>query len=127
MSGDTRPSDNLVKYSHGTDVLIHEVGRSKQDPALVGPPDEPLPGGAGNTRGQARTIAEHHTDAVEAARIFQRISPKLAVFSHANPAPAQTLAAVKTSYTGRVEFGTDLMRIDIGDDVTIRPFDSANR
>ena len=127
MSGDTRPSDNLIKYAQGADVLIHEVGRSKQDPALVGPPDEPLPGGSGNTRRQARTIAEHHTDAVEGARVFQRINPKLVVFSHANPAPVPTLAAVKESYTGRVEFGTDLMRIDIGDEVTVRPFDSENR
>jgi ribonuclease Z len=126
VSGDTRPSANLIKYSQGADVLIHEVGRSKHDPAFVGPPDEPVPGGF-NTRGQARTIAEHHTDAVEAAQVFRQIHPKLVVFSHANPAPVPTLATVKQSYTGRVEFGTDLMRIDINDEVTVRPFDSANR
>ena len=34
MSGDTKPSDNLIKFSQGVDVLIHEVGRSKQDPAF---------------------------------------------------------------------------------------------
>ncbi|MEO8752189.1 MAG: MBL fold metallo-hydrolase [Casimicrobiaceae bacterium] len=127
MSGDTRPSDNLIKYSHGADVLIHEVGRSKQDPALVGPPDEPLSGREGVTRGQAKTIAEHHTDAIEAARVFQRVNPRLAVFSHANLAPAATLATVRESYAGRLEFGADLMRIDIGDEITIRPFDAANK
>src|SRR5262249_20558705 len=36
MSGDTKPSDNLVKFAEGADVLIHEVGRSKNDPALDG-------------------------------------------------------------------------------------------
>jgi ribonuclease Z len=87
LSGDTKPSDNLVKFARGADVLIHEVGRSKDDPALLGPPDELLPGGAGNTRRQARTIAEHHTDAAEATRVLQRVNPKLAVFSHANVAP----------------------------------------
>jgi len=58
MSGDTKPSDNLVKYSQGIDVLIHEVARPKDDPALIGPPDELLPGSR-QTRGQAKIIADH--------------------------------------------------------------------
>jgi ribonuclease Z len=127
MSGDTRPSDNLVKHSQGADVLIHELGRSKRDPAFAGPPDEVLPGGFGNTRAQARTIAEHHTDAAEAAQIFRRVNPKLAVFSHANVPSAPTLATVKETYAGRVEYGADLMTIDIGEEVTVRPFAPTNR
>src|SRR5690349_16040112 len=47
FSGDTKPTDNLVQFARGADVLVHEVGRSKSDPALIGPADEPLPGGAG--------------------------------------------------------------------------------
>jgi ribonuclease Z len=127
VSGDTRPSDNLVKYSQGADVLIHEVGRSKQDSAFTGPSDELLPGGSGLTRRQAKTIADHHTDAAEAAEIFRRANPKLAVFSHANLPPPETLATVKASYPGRVEFGSDLMTIDIGDDITVHPFEGGNR
>jgi ribonuclease Z len=127
MSGDTKPSDNLVKFSQGVDVLIHEVGRSKQDPALIGPPDEVLPGGAGNTRRQAKTIADHHTDATEASRVFQRVNPKLAVFSHANPSRAETLSTVRQGYSGRVEFGADLMTIDIGNEIIVHPFDPAAR
>ena len=125
MSGDTRPSDNLIKYSQDVDVLIHELGRSKTDPAFVGPPDEPLPGGGGNTRRQTRIIAEHHTDAAEAARVFQRVNARLTVFSHANVPAAATLGVVREVYAGRVEYGADLMRIDIGDEVTIRPSESA--
>ena len=106
LSGDTKPSDNLVKFASGADVLIHEVGRPKDDPGLNGPPDEPFPGGTGATRRQARTIADHHTDAAEAARVFQRVNPKLAVFSHANTSPAETLATVRRGYAGRVEFGS---------------------
>ena len=127
FSGDTKPSDNLVKFARGADVLIHEVGRSKDDPALVGPPDELLPGLAGTTRGQAKTVAEHHTDAAEAARVFQRINPRLAVFSHANSSPVETLATVRRGYAGRVEFGSDLMTIDIGSEITIRPFERPGR
>jgi ribonuclease Z len=126
MSGDTKPSDNLVKFSQGVDVLIHEVGRSKDDPALTGPPDEVV-GSAGNTRRQLKVIADHHTDAAEAAGVLQRVNPKLAVFSHANPSRAETLAIVSKGYKGRLEFGTDLMTIDIGDQIAVHPFEAAKR
>jgi len=43
ISGDTAPSENLVKFASGADVLMHELGRPKDDPALAGPPDELLP------------------------------------------------------------------------------------
>jgi ribonuclease Z len=126
MSGDTKPSDNLVKFSQGVDVLIHELGRSKQDPALVGPPDEFLPISR-QTRAQVTRIADHHTDGKEAGRIFEQVKPKLAVFSHFNNAPAETLPLVRESYAGSVEFGEDLMTIDIGDTVSVRRFAEANR
>jgi ribonuclease Z len=126
MSGDTKPSDNLVKFSQGVDVLIHEVGRSKQDPALIGPLNELLQNSR-QTRGQAKTIADHHTDGTEAGRVFERVKPKLAVFSHFNAVPAAILPLVRQSYAGPVEFGEDLMTIDIGDSVNIQRFVSANK
>ena len=126
MSGDTKPSDNLIKFSQGVDVLVHEVGRSKQDPALIGPPNEVLPNSR-QTRGQAKTIADHHTDGIEAGRVFERVKPRLAVFSHFNGAPAAILPLVRQSYAGSVEFGEDLMTIDVGDAVKVRRFVPANR
>jgi ribonuclease Z len=126
MSGDTKPSDNLVRLSQGVDLLIHEVGRSKLDPALAGPPDELMPGSL-LTRGQAKAIAEHHTDGMEAGQVFQRVKPKLAVFSHFNVAPTSTLTLVRQNYAGAVEFGEDLMSIDVGDSVTIHRFVPPNR
>ena len=120
LSGDTRPSDNLVKFSQRVDVLIHEVGRWKQDPVLSGPLDETLPNSR-QKRGQAKIIADHHTDGVEAGRIFDRVKPKLAVFSHAATSPA-TMALVRQNYAGAVEFGEDLMTIDIDESVNIRRF-----
>ena len=125
LSGDTKPSDNLVKFTSGVDLLIHEVGRSKQDPVLVGPPDELLPNSR-QTRGAARIIAEHHTDGTEAGTVFQRVKPRLAVFSHATPNPA-TLALVRQNYAGPVEFGEDLMTIEVGDTVNVRRFAASNR
>jgi ribonuclease Z len=121
MSGDTKPSDNVVTFSRGVDLLIHELGRSKQDPLLSGPPNELMPGGF-QTRQQLRTITDHHTDPAEAAQVFQRVKPKLAVFSHIGPAGAAALPLVRQLYTGPVEVGEDLMTIEIGDKVEVRRF-----
>jgi ribonuclease Z len=135
LSGDTRPSDNLVKFATGVDVLIHEIGRYKQDPQLAGPPDELLP----NTRQSRRNairIAEHHTDGAEVGEVLARAKPKLAVFSHYNADPQSTLPLVRQHYAGPVEFGEDSMVIEIGQTIEVRrratastatPRDSANR
>lgn len=125
MSGDTKPSDNLVKYSQGVDVLIHEVGRSKQDPAFIGPSEQLLPGGT-LTRGQARIVADHHTDVQELAQILQRTNPRLAVFSHFTPRQ-DIVPIVRERYAGQVEAGTDMMTIDIGETVTVRKPESTIR
>ncbi len=117
LSGDTKPSDNLVRFARGVDVLIHEVGRSKQDPALSGPPDERLPG-SGLTRQQAKTVADHHTDPAEAGRVLARVRPKLAVFSHGGT--AAILPVVRQAYEDPVEVADDSMTIDIGRSIDVR-------
>jgi len=120
ISGDTKPSEALVKNSQGVDVLIHELGQSKHSPALTGPPDELMPN-LRLTRRQARTIADHHTDAEEAGHVFERVRPKLAVFSHfPNIVPSEVLPLVRQSYSGPLEFGEDLMTIEIGSSINIR-------
>jgi ribonuclease Z len=121
ISGDTKPSDNLVKFTSGVDLLVHDVARSKQDPALIGPPDELLPNSR-QTRGQAKIIAEHHTDGTEAGKVFQRVKPKLAVFSHFGAPNPAILTLVRQNYAGPVEFGADLMTIEVGNTVKVRRF-----
>ena len=57
LSGDTRPSENLIKFAQGTDVLIHEV----IDPEAFVSTDSP----------QQRTqIIEHHTTPEQAGIVF---------------------------------------------------------
>ena len=129
LSGDTKPSENLVEFTSGVDLLIHGVGGLKQDPSLIGPPNELMPNSR-QTRGQRRIIVQHHTDGREIGVVLQRVKPKLAVFSHYNVDPAATLPLVRQSYSGPVEFGEDLMTIDVGDAVNVRRFgtqDSAAR
>lgn len=119
LSGDTKPADNLVKFTAGVDVLVHELGRLKEDPLLSGPPDELLPN-SWQTRIQAKTIAEHHTDGIEVGRVLSRVNPKLAVLSHYNQDPEATLPFIRRNYAGPVEFGEDSMTIEIGTVVEVR-------
>lgn len=119
LSGDTKPSPNLVRHAKGADLLVHEVGRWKDDPALAGDPDERLPSSL--TRRQLRVIADHHTDPVEAGEVFEQAQPTLAVFSHYAMAPLDLLALVRRTYDGRVAVGEDGMVIQIGDEVRVSP------
>ena len=80
--------------------------------------------GGFQTRQQARTVADYHTDPAEAGQVFQRVKPKLALFSHYNLAPAAVLPLVKQSYGGPVEFGEDPMTIEIGDKIDVRRLNS---
>lgn len=75
-------------------------------------------------------IAVHHISAEDAGRIMGQVRPKLAVFSHvgelawpgyAKVTDADVLARTRTTYTGRLATGTDLMRIRIGGEVAVLP------
>ncbi len=107
ISGDTRPSDNLVAFSKGVDVLIHEAVDDVSLRKLA--PSERL----------FEAIVAHHTTPEQAADIFRRVGPRLAVFSHAQGGAA-VVDRARRSYTGRVEMGEDLMVIEIGDEVVVR-------
>jgi ribonuclease Z len=111
ISGDTSPSDNLVAFCKGVDVLIHEAidGDVLRRLAL--------------DQHRVEAIVARHTTPEQAAGIFSRVSPRLAVFSH-SPGTAAIVERTKQSYPGRVEMGTDLMVIDIGDEVRIRRADA---
>lgn len=119
LSGDTKPSPELVRLASGADLLIHEVGLWKDAPVLAGDPDEPL--GNALTRRQLRVIAAHHTDPVEAGEVFDQARPRLAVFSHYAMATADTLALVRRHYGGPVEIGRDGMLIEVGEEVRVVP------
>jgi ribonuclease Z len=108
ISGDTRPSENLVSHSKGVDVLIHETL-----------PGTALRSRSGNmTSQQVEAIIAHHSSPEQAGEIFTRVKPRLAVFSHYPDAP-DIIAAARKTYSGPLELGQDLMTIEIGEKVTV--------
>src|SRR5262245_37396939 len=75
------------------------------------------------------TTVSVHTSPEDAGRIFERLKPKLDVYTHVSlvggPAGRQILAAAiipltRSTYAGRVEVGEDLMMFVIGERVEVR-------
>lgn len=108
ISGDTRPSDNLVKYCSGVDVLIH----SAIDAAAL------RKSAANLSESQFESILAHHTTPEQAGQIFSRVKPRLAVYSHISDS-GSLLELTRETYKGRVEVGEDLMTIKIGDEIEV--------
>jgi len=107
LSGDTSPSDSLVACCKSVDVLIHEAIDLDVLRRVV--PNQ-----------QRRdAIVARHTTPEQAAGLFSRVSPRLAVFSH-SPGTAAIVEQTRRSYAGRVEMGEDLMVIDIGAEVRVK-------
>jgi ribonuclease Z len=110
LSGDTRYSENLIKFAQGSDVLIHEVLAANAYEAL----------NAALTKRQMEKVMAHHTKTEEAAMVFAKVKPKLAVYSHIVPPNATDLLSdTRKGYSGPVEVGEDLMSIEIGDKVEV--------
>src|SRR5882724_8793847 len=110
LSGDTRPSENLIRFSEGTDVLIHEV----MDPEAFRSKNPSV------TSERAQRVAAHHTTPEQAGTIFARVKPKLAVYSHIVPGDTTDLIPLtRKTYSGPLEVGEDLMSIEIGEKVVV--------
>jgi len=116
LSGDTRYSENLIRYAKGADVIIHEVAAANEQTMQTSP--------------LVNQILGFHTSPEEAGKVFEQTKPKLAVYSHivlltAEPSiPPPTMNEVilrtKKTYSGAVEAGEDLLGIEIGDKVIVK-------
>ena len=106
LSGDTRPSDNVVKNAQGVDVLVHEV--------QVPSPDET------DEAKLANVSLSVHSEPKAVAAIFARAKPRMAVYSHIIP-PETTEAQLRAAspYDGPLTVAHDLMMITIGDRIVV--------
>src|SRR5882724_5841009 len=109
ISGDTAPSDNLIKLAQGADVLVHE--------ALYVPGVDRLVARVPNAASLKQSILSHHTTAEDAGRVAQAAGVKLLVLSHLVPPddPAITdqmwIDAARVHFQGPVIVGKDLLEI----------------
>jgi ribonuclease BN (tRNA processing enzyme) len=109
ISGDTRPTDSLIRLAKGADVLVHEAMMPDRVRDLV----SKLP----NSQELARSVLSHHTSAEQAGQVAAAAGVKMLVLSHLVPAEDPTvpddewLAAARRHYAGPIVVGHDLMRI----------------
>jgi ribonuclease Z len=110
LSGDTRYSENLIRFAQGTDVLIHEVLDPEAYRNLAN----------SYTPAQRAQVLAHHTTPDEAGKVFTKVAPKLAVYSHIVPPDVPDLVPhTRKTYAGPLEVGEDLMIIEIGEQILV--------
>jgi ribonuclease BN (tRNA processing enzyme) len=93
LSGDTGPSDEVVKACNGCDVLIHEVY------------------GANPKWTEKEHFLNGHTNAYQLGELATRAKPKLLILNHQvhhGVAADEILRQVESKYSGRVVWGKDL-------------------
>jgi ribonuclease BN (tRNA processing enzyme) len=107
LSGDTAPSDALVRLAEGADVLVHEVllaDAAEVARWLEKAPHHPL----------VQHVVRSHTSFHDVGRIAHDAGVKTLVLSHFVPGDAPVdkdavLAEIRKTYQGKVVFGEDLM------------------
>lgn len=102
ISGDTRPSEELVRMATGVDVLIHEVQPSD---STWHPPGR-------TAAAWAAYVRAYHTTALQLGVLASRARPKLLIGYHdgRRVAAERLLADIRRSYSGPVVMANDLQR-----------------
>jgi ribonuclease BN (tRNA processing enzyme) len=109
ISGDTAPSDNLVRLAKGADVLVHE--------AMYLPAIDRLAARVPNATRLKQHILASHTAVEDVGRIAQSAGVKLLVLSHLVPADDPTItddmwiSAARVHFRGAVIVGRDLLEV----------------
>ncbi len=111
LSGDTRVSENLIRHAQGVDLLVHEVFVASTLERAGVPP------------ARAKSIIAYHLSPEQAGEVFTRTRPRLAVYSHIclpTAVEQDVIVPTRTTYSGPLELGEDLMVIDVGEKVAVR-------
>ena len=109
ISGDTTPSDALVRLAQGADVLVHE--------ALYVPAVDRLAARVPNAATLRRSILSHHTSVDDVGRVAAAAGVRTLVLSHLVPAddPAITdqmwIDGARSTFKGQIIVGKDLLEI----------------
>ena len=114
LSGDTTYSENVVKYGMNDDLIVSNVVAF---------------GDAMTKAGVLKPVLNKLTTPEQAAAIFSKTRPRLAVFSHIvkKELPGDEGDNViiertrKAGYNGPLAMGLDRMTIDVGEQVKIIP------
>jgi len=108
ISGDTTYSPNLIKHGEGVDLVIHEVMAASKP--LI------------NSNRRLNKMLDYHATPEQAALVFNKIKPRLAVYSHLllfGVTEKAILDETFSLYKGKVIIGRDLDTFDIGTAINV--------
>jgi ribonuclease BN (tRNA processing enzyme) len=109
FSGDTTPSDNLIKLAQGADILVHEVLHRQSLSKLMAR----IP----NADRLVQHIVDSHTTVEDVGEVARKAGVKTVVLTHFVPADDLSITEdmwrdpVKSRFTGEVIVGRDLLEI----------------
>ena len=111
LSGDTRYSPAVIDKARGANLLVHEVALAPTDVTPAAP--------------YYRAFA-HHTTPEQAAEVFTRARPTLALYSHivifGGGDDSDIFTRTRRGYGGPFIVGTDLTSVSVGDTLaSLRP------
>ena len=106
VSGDTRPCENLMRWSHAADVLIHEcceMAKTSWFPGCGWPTLED----------KIRDLASYHTQPDQVGLVAREARARTLVLTHLMPGSdrAELAAAAAKPFGGPVAVGEDLMEV----------------
>jgi ribonuclease BN (tRNA processing enzyme) len=103
VSGDTAPSENLVKLAKGADLLVHEVIDTSWVDSLFPNPKTPA------QAAKARHLVESHTAIEQVGPIAQAAGVRTLVLSHFAPADGrdERWKLAQRGFSGRLVVGHD--------------------
>ncbi|HEV2722006.1 MAG TPA: MBL fold metallo-hydrolase, partial [Thermoanaerobaculia bacterium] len=101
VSGDTRPTPNLVKFAKGADVLVMEAYLPEHFLKV-------------DTPEVAKKLMSYHTSAEEAGDMATAAGVRMLVLTHLIPANAEGTFAERAAahFRGKVVVGRDLLRVE---------------
>lgn len=114
LSGDTTYNENVVKYGMNDDLIVSNVVAFSE---------------AMTKAGMLKPVLDKLTTPEQAAAIFSKTRPRLAVFSHivkkelpGDTGDAAVIARTrKAGYDGPLTMGQDRMTIEVGNDIKVMP------
>ena len=106
VSGDTRPCENLMRWSRGVDCLIHEcceMAKTSWFPGLR----------LAQAGGEDPRPASYHTQPADLGRVAAGARAKKLAVTHLMPGsePTELEAAARRHYAGPLVIGTDLLSV----------------
>ncbi len=106
VSGDTRPCENLMRWSRGVDCLIHECCEMSKTSWYPGC-------GWATIEEKIQDLASYHTQPADIGRVARGAGAKKLVITHLMPGsvPAELAAAAGRDFAGAVAVGEDLAEV----------------